>query len=193
MLIAFAFLSGSIPFGAAIGAAKGINLKKAGSGNIGATNVMRTMGKWPAFLTLTGDVIKGALPVAAARYLGSAVAVQGVVGLAAIAGHIFSPFLKFKGGKGVATGIGVLLVYSPTVALITVFVWLTVVFVSRYSSLGAITSFLLLPFNVYIFDYSVEKVIISVIISSILILRHGSNIERLFKGTETKIGARGDR
>lgn len=191
--MALAFLSGSVPFGAVIAGLKGINLKKAGSGNIGATNVLRTMGKWPALFTLTGDVVKGVLPVVAAKYFMNNATMEGLAGLAAISGHIFSPFLGFRGGKGVATGIGVLLAYSPVAALITIILWLTVALITRYSSLGAIASFLLLPLNIYIFDYSREKLFISLIISILLILRHGANIKRLTKGTETKIGAQADK
>lgn len=193
LLIALAFLLGSIPFGAVIARIQGINLKEVGSGNVGATNVMRAMGKGPALFTLAGDVIKGVLPVLIGRYLVNDFFWEGVIGLSAISGHIFSPFLGFRGGKGVATSIGVMLVYSPIVGLITVIIWLAFVLITRYSSMGALISFGSLPLNIYVFDYSQEKLIISVAVSALLIIRHISNIKRLIEGTETRIGVRSDR
>lgn len=190
ILALISFVVGSIPFGVVIARLRGVDLKKVGSGNIGATNVLRTMGKGPAFLTLAGDVLKGALPVAAAGYLTNDSIVGGVVGLAAILGHTFSLFLRFRGGKGVATSIGVLLAYSPKAAIVTVFIWLVVIIVTRYSSMGAIVSFGALPLTIFLLDYSKEKLIISVIITSLLMIRHVDNINRLLRGTESKIGER---
>ncbi len=190
ILALISFVIGSIPFGVVIARLRGVDLKKAGSGNIGATNVLRTMGKGPAFLTLAGDVLKGVLPVAAAGYLTNDSIAEGLVGLAAILGHTFSLFLRFRGGKGVATSIGVLLAYSPKAALVTVFIWLAVIIVTRYSSMGAIVSFGVLPLTIFLLDYSKEKLIISVIITSLLMIRHVDNINRLLRGTESKIGER---
>jgi len=189
-LILFAFLLGSIPFGVVVAKVYGVNLKKVGSGNIGATNVLRAMGKGPALLTLVGDVLKGSLAVVAGRYFLHSASLEGIIGLSAIVGHNFSLFLRFRGGKGVATSIGVLLIYSPKVGVLTAILWLIVMLVTRYSSLGAIVSFGVLPFGIYVLDYTQEKLIISVLIAFLLIFRHTDNIKRLLQGTEPKIGKR---
>jgi glycerol-3-phosphate acyltransferase PlsY len=190
LLIIGAFLMGSIPCGVLAAKVKGVDLKKVGSGNIGATNVLRTTGKWPALLTLTGDVLKGVIPVAVGRYLVNDLTLEGIIGLSAILGHNFSVFLRFRGGKGVATSIGVLLVFSPKAALVTVIIWLAVIFLTRYSSLGAIVSFGALPLTVYWMDYARERLTISLMMSALLMLRHADNIKRLMQGTEPKIGKR---
>lgn len=190
LLIPFAFILGSIPFGIIIAKVMGIDLKKIGSGNIGATNVLRALGKGPAALTLLGDILKGTAAVAIGRYLSVGPAYEGIIGLSAILGHNFSLFLGFKGGKGVATSIGVLLIYSPQVAIFTLIIWVMVVLMTRYSSLGAIVAFGLLPVNVFLVDYSEMKLIISALITLLILLRHIGNIERLIKGTERKIGER---
>ncbi len=190
LLVAGAILLGSVPFGVVIARARGIDLKRVGSGNIGATNVLRTMGKTPALLTLAGDVLKGAIPVLAAKYLTNDPAMEGIVGLAVILGHNFSLFLRFRGGKGVATSIGVLLIYSPYAAVITVLIWLTVLFATRYSSLAAIVSFGLLPISLSLVDYTKEKMIVSCMITALLMIRHVDNINRLIRGKEPRIGKR---
>lgn len=190
LLVIGAVLMGSIPFGVLIARVKGVDLKRVGSGNIGATNVLRTMGKAPAVLTLAGDVLKGSIPVLAAKYLLNDLTMEGIVGLCAILGHNFSLFLRFRGGKGVATSIGMLLIYSPYAAVVTILIWLSVIFVTRYSSLGAVVSFGVLPLSVYVVDYAKEKLIVSVMITALLMIRHADNIYRLISGTEPKIGKR---
>lgn len=188
-LIIFAFIIGSIPFGIIIARLKGVDLKKVGSGNIGATNVLRSLGKGPAIFTLLGDILKGCIVVAFARYMNMNIFSQGLIGLSSIIGHNFSIFLGFKGGKGVATSFGVLFIYSPLVGLLTAIIWLLVVIASRYSSLGALISFALLPFNMYFFD-SKEKIPISLLITLFVFFRHTDNIKRLIEGKERKIGQR---
>lgn len=190
LLIIISFLLGSLPFGVIIAKVKGVDLKKVGSGNIGATNVLRTLGKWPAVLTLLGDILKGTAAVAVGRYLSVGPVYEGIMGLFAILGHNFSLFLGFRGGKGVATSLGVLFIYSPQVGLFTLIIWLVVVLMTRYSSLGAVVSFGLLPINILLFAYTKEKLIISIVITALLLLRHAGNISRLMKGTERKIGER---
>jgi glycerol-3-phosphate acyltransferase PlsY len=189
ILLIAAFVLGSIPFGIITAKVKGIDLKKVGSGNIGATNVLRSLGRWPAVITLLGDILKGTLAVAIGKYSGVEPLYEGLIGIAAILGHNFSIFLGFKGGKGVATSLGVLLIYTPHVALITLIVWVGVVLFTKYSSLGAIVSFALLPLNIMLFDFQDKtKIIISILISLFIIIRHKDNIKRLMKGTERKIG-----
>ncbi|MCJ7484375.1 MAG: glycerol-3-phosphate 1-O-acyltransferase PlsY [Thermodesulfovibrionales bacterium] len=189
ILLIAAFVLGSIPFGIITAKVKGIDLKKVGSGNIGATNVLRSLGRWPAVITLLGDILKGTLAVAIGKYSGVEPLYEGLIGIAAILGHNFSIFLGFRGGKGVATSLGVLLMYTPHVALVTLIVWIGVVLFTKYSSLGAIVSFALLPLNIMLFDFQDKtKIIISILISLFIIIRHKDNIRRLMKGTERKIG-----
>jgi len=189
LLFITAFLLGSIPFGIIIAKAKGVNLKKVGSGNIGATNVLRSLGKWPAALTLLGDVLKGTAAIAIGRYLGAGPVYEGLVGFSAILGHNFSIFLGFRGGKGVATSLGVLSIYSPQIALFTFIIWLAVVIFTKYSSMGALVSFGLLPINILFFDGR-EKLFTAILITILIFIRHRDNIQRLIKGTERKIGQR---
>ncbi|MCX5717863.1 MAG: glycerol-3-phosphate 1-O-acyltransferase PlsY [Nitrospirae bacterium] len=214
LLITFAFILGSIPFGVIIAKAKGVDLKKIGSGNIGATNVLRSLGKRAALLTLLGDLLKGTAAVAIARifvsgpgfYASSAsgggagilqsvfsnpqATIEGLAGLSAILGHSFSLFLGFRGGKGIATSIGVLVIYSPQVAMLTLIIWLIAALITKYSSLGAIVSFGLLPVNVFLFDPVRIKVLISAMITLLILVKHIGNIKRLIKGAEGKIGER---
>ena len=188
-LASLAFLLGSLPTGLLIAKVRGVNLKETGSGNIGATNVLRTTGKGPALLTLIGDSAKGAVAVLIARYFGAGVFFEGVVGLCAVLGHNFSLFLKFRGGKGVATSLGVLTIYSPQTGLFTIIIWLMTVLITRYSSLGALVSFGLLPLSALVLD-SREKIPVLFLMTLLIFVRHKDNIRRIIKGTEPRIGAR---
>lgn len=182
------FLLGSIPVGLIVAKAKGIDIRERGSGNIGATNVMRTVGKQEALITLGGDILKGTIPVFIAwRLLPDTVSV-GIVGLAAIAGHDFSVFLRFRGGKGVATSIGVLAAFSPETALITVVVWIAVFMITKISSLSALIAFSLLPLNTLLIDNAEGKFLISLIITTLIVIKHRDNIKRLISGEESGIG-----
>ena len=189
LLFIASFILGSIPFGIIIAKAKGVDLKKVGSRNIGATNVLRSLGKWPAALTLLGDVLKGTAAVAIGRYFGVDPVYEGFLGLSAILGHNFSIFLGFRGGKGVATSLGVLGIYSPQTAIFTFIIWLMVVMFTKYSSLGALVSFGLLPINVLLFD-SKEKLFTAILITILIFMRHKDNIQRFIKGTERRMGQR---
>lgn len=182
-----AFLIGSIPIGQIIARSRGIDLQKAGSGNIGATNVLRTTGKLPALFTLLGDYAKGVAVILLARFFDVGIVHQGIMGIIAVLGHNFSIFLKFKGGKGVATSLGVLSIYAPLAAMTTVILWLMTVALTRYSSLGAVISFCSLPLSIFLFDAK-EKLPIAIIISIILLVRHKDNIRRLIAGTESRVG-----
>ncbi|MEW6109483.1 MAG: glycerol-3-phosphate 1-O-acyltransferase PlsY [Nitrospirota bacterium] len=182
-----AFVIGSIPTGLMIAKSRGIDLQKIGSGNIGATNVLRTTGKWPAVLTLSGDIMKGAIAVLIARYSGVGIFQEGIIGLSSIIGHNFSIFLKFKGGKGVATSLGVLSIYSPQTALFTIIIWLSTVMITKYSSMGALVSFGILPLSIILFDTN-EKLPIALLITIMIFIRHKDNISRLIKGTERRVG-----
>jgi acyl phosphate:glycerol-3-phosphate acyltransferase len=190
-LLFFCFVLGSVPFGIIVAKAKGVDLKKVGSGNIGATNVLRSLGKLPALLTLFGDILKGTLAVALGRYVFDDPLSEGLAGLAAIFGHNFSIFLSFRGGKGVATSFGVLLLYLPVPALVTLITWVAVAFLSKYSSMGAIVSFGLLPVSVILLEPAEPvKFYISLVVGLLILVRHIGNIGRLLQGKERKIGHR---
>ncbi len=190
LLPVLSFILGSIPFGIIIAKVKGVDLKRVGSGNIGATNVLRSIGTLPAVLTLLGDILKGTLAVSTGRYFGVGPLYEGLIGVSAILGHNFSLFLGFKGGKGVATSLGVLVIYTPRVAFFTFIIWLVTVFFTKYSSMGAIVSFALLPANIVLFDYDKTKLLITILISLFILIRHKDNIKRLINGSEKKIGQR---
>jgi len=189
-LIIAAFLFGSIPFGVLLARQKGVNLRETGSGNIGATNVLRSVGKGTAALTLLGDALKGTVAVALGKVMGADMVLQGALAVAAVAGHDFSVFLRFKGGKGVATSIGVILIYAPNAGMLTILLWLVTVLISRYSSLGALISFGILPLGAHLLGYGPEVVGVSIVLAALLYYKHAANIKRLLKGTERRIGQR---
>lgn len=202
-LLPIAFLFGSIPFGLIFTKSKGIDLRSAGSKNIGATNVLRTAGKGPALLTLLCDILKGAVPVILCNYIIASITMAagdtvmtsnakdfwgGLVGLAAVSGHIFSIFLSFKGGKGVATGLGVLAAYSPLAAGLMLLIWILVAAFTKYSSLAAITAVSALPVIFAFMDFSKIKIIFGILFAVLIIFKHKENIKRLIEGKESKIG-----
>lgn len=187
-LIIAAFVTGSIPFGVLFARAKGVDLRKVGSGNIGATNALRNVGKTAAVLTLLGDMLKGTAAVALGRAFGVGPLYEGILGLAAILGHDFSIFLRFRGGKGVATSLGVIMIYMPGAGILTLSLWIATVLLTRYSSLGALVSFIVLPAGVALMGYPGEKLVLSVIISGLLVAKHSGNIKRLLNRTERRIG-----
>jgi len=191
LMLVISFLLGSIPFGLVFAKIKGIDLRRMGSGNIGATNVLRSVGKKEAILTLLADMGKGFFPVLIARQLISDDMGIGLVGLAAVAGHIFSVFLRFRGGKGVATAIGAITAYYPQGGLASVIVWILVFAVTKISSAGAIVSFLLLPVIVHLLGGSKERVLIIFLISILIIIRHKDNIIRISKGEESRVVKKG--
>ena len=193
MALALSFVMGSIPFGLVFTMGSGVDLKKVGSGNTGATNVLRAVGKRAALMTLLGDMLKGVAAVALARALGLGPVVEGAAGLCAVLGHDFSFFLRFRGGKGVATSIGVVLIYIPLAGILTCIIWLVAVLVFRYSSLGAIVSFSALPAIVWTMGAGTEKLAVSAIITILLLYKHRTNIVKLLKGTEGKVGQKADK
>ncbi len=188
LVIAFSYVLGSVPFGVVFTRARGIDLRSVGSGNIGATNVLRAAGKGTALMTLFGDILKGSAAVALARVLELGPLYEGLAGIAAVVGHDFSVFLRFRGGKGVATSIGMVLIYAPQAGILTVVLWLFTVLITKYSSLGAIVSFALLPVVMLLQGQAAQKVLVAVIVSSLLLVRHAGNIKRLVEGTERRIG-----
>ena len=184
-----AYLLGSIAFGILVSRLFGLpDPRTVGSGNIGATNVMRSGKKLAAFLTLAGDVFKGWLPVWLALQSNMLMWVVAASGLAVFFGHLYPIFYKFRGGKGVATALGVMLGISPTLALTAVVTWLMVFLVSRYSSLAALVAALLAPaYAWFLLPYQLYIGMIAVM-SLFLIWRHRSNIQKLLAGTEAGFG-----
>lgn len=187
MVIALSFVVGSVPFGLVFTMGSGVDIRKVGSGNPGATNVLRAVGKRAAILTLMGDLLKGVAAVALARALGLGILVEGAAGLSSVLGHDFSIFLRFRGGKGVATSLGVILIYIPLAGIFTCIIWLATVFALRYSSLGAIISFSVLPVVVWATGGGAEKLVVSAIITILLLYKHRSNMSNILKGTEGKV------
>lgn len=185
-----AYLLGALPFGLWIG--KGlyhIDLREHGSKNTGATNAYRVLGRWPALLVFVCDTVKGMAGV----YLGS-VLVGGSLaevlgGIAAISGHNWSVFMGFKGGRGVATGLGVIALLAPQVTAIVFAVWAVVVFLTRYVSLGSIIAAALVPPLMWWFGAGYEVLCFGMAAATFVILRHRPNIERLMRGEELKIKA----
>ena len=188
LLILTAYFIGSIPFGVLVAKARGIDLQNVGSKNIGASNVFRSVGKLPALLTLLGDALKGTAVVMLCVFMIGRGFWESVIGIAVVLGHMYSIFLSFRGGKGVATGLGVLVVYSPFPAIILIIIWVLTALFTKYSSLAAITAFISLPVIFALVEDSKEKISFAIMLAFLIILKHRSNIKRLFEGTETKIG-----
>ena len=184
---ALSYVVGSIPFGLILTRFAGLgDVRQIGSGNIGATNVLRTGRKGLAAATLILDAGKGALAVAVARGFGDEFAA--VAAVAAVVGHLFPVWLGFRGGKGVATSAGVLLAYNPPVALATIAMWLAIALLFRYSSLAALTAAVLAPLWAWLFGPRTALPIAIVgAIALLVVLRHASNIGRLMRGAESKI------
>ena len=182
-----AYILGSVPFGVVIAAMFGLgDIRQIGSGNIGATNVLRTGNKFAAFLTLVLDAGKGAIAVLVARAVfGEGAA--GFAGLFAVLGHLFPIFLKFKGGKGVATFLGTLLALSFPAGLAACAAWLVTAALFRISSLSAIVAVALAPVFTYYF-YHLHGALLVAVLSVVVIAKHHANIRRLLNGEEPKIG-----
>jgi glycerol-3-phosphate acyltransferase PlsY len=189
LALVFGYLLGSIPFGLLITRAAGLgDVRKIGSGNIGATNVLRTGNKGLAAATLLLDALKGTVAVLIAGHFASELGLW--AGLGAFLGHLFPVWLGFKGGKGVATYLGVLIGLAWQVALIFAIVWLAVAFLFRYSSLAALTAAVIVPIALSFFS-TPQIAGLFAVMSLIVIFKHRANIARLLAGTEGKIGAKG--
>ncbi|KAA0970135.1 glycerol-3-phosphate 1-O-acyltransferase PlsY [Aureimonas fodinaquatilis] len=183
---ALGYFSGSIPFGLLLTRAFGLgDLRSIGSGNIGATNALRTGNKALAILTLAGDVLKGTVPVVIAARWGEPAAA--IAGLSAFIGHLFPVWLGFKGGKGVATYIGVLLGFAPWGVAVFAAAWLSMAFLFRYSSLAALVATLIVPVALFAMGNTVAALLTG-ILTVLVYLKHHANIQRLLSGTEGKIG-----
>ncbi|HXE96894.1 MAG TPA: glycerol-3-phosphate 1-O-acyltransferase PlsY [Dongiaceae bacterium] len=189
IVLVAAYMVGSIPTGLLLGKAYGIDVRKEGSGNIGATNLYRTVGRKVGIITLIGDCLKGLLPVVLVKFSALPPEFAVWVGLAAFCGHVFSVFLKFKGGKGVATALGVFLALAPFAVAVAIALFAGFMLIWRYVSLGSIFAAAAMPLVVYIQGGSRALLTATVIISLIIIARHHENIRRLLSGTESKFKA----
>lgn len=190
-LVVAAYVVGSIPFGYLFARARGIDIRQRGSGNIGAVNVARSLGKKLGLVVLLLDALKGAIPVLAARWLGLHESVDPFVitaaGVAAISGHCFPVWLGFRGGKGVATTLGVFIVVDPLITLVTVMIFVIVYAIFRIASLGSIVAVASLPVWLLVAQRGDEVVTLAIASALIVIAKHAPNIRRLLRGQEHKL------
>lgn len=185
-VIFFSYLLGSIPFGILVSKVFGLgNLRDIGSGNIGATNVLRTGNKLAALITLILDGLKGVLVVVVARFISEDAAITASIFV--IIGHIYPVWLRFSGGKGVATFIGAILALSFVAGLLVCFIWIIIALIFRYSSLSAIVSSASAPIGIFLF-YDNEALVVTLFMTVLIWYRHKDNIRRLIDGSEAKIG-----
>jgi len=194
LILFLSYLLGSLPWGYLMGRIqKGIDIRDSGSGNIGTTNVLRLLGPLPAIIVLAGDIGKGIVSV----YIGFLLApftgvnpqvVGGLAGLSSIIGHNWPVFLKFKGGKGVATSAGVFLILTPFPFIFSLLVMVGVVSFTRYVSLGSVIAACSLPIFILLWvrNYRLGYFILSVMVAGFILLRHRSNLARLLRGEENK-------
>ena len=190
-LISFFLISyvlGSIPFAHLVAKTRGIDLRKVGSGNFGATNVYRAMGLFAALFVFALDVFKAFIPIYfAINYFPGQPLLHILIGFTAVVGHSLSPFIGFKGGKGVACGVGVLAAIAPLVSAIVFVISATLIAVTRYVAPVSIFSALLTPVLLYVFDTDKTYIIAISIVCAFIIYRHRSNIRRLIQGKENKV------
>ena len=191
LLLIFAYLLGSIPTGVILAKAFGnVDPRTLGSKNIGATNVFRTAGKKLGILTLLGDIWKGIIPVAIARGALDSYFWIGAIALAAFLGHLYPIFLNFKGGKGIATGLGVFLALSPLPAVLSLLVFGAVVYKWRFVSLGSLSATSSFPILLAILNPHRIYIPFAIIVGMLIFYRHRENIQRLIAGKESKFGGR---
>ena len=191
LLLILAYLLGSVPAGVILAKAfSNVDPRTQGSGNIGATNIYRTAGKKLGVITLLGDILKGLIPVVIARGVLESHLWIGAVALAAFLGHLYPIFLKFKGGKGIATGLGAFLALAPLSAILSFLVFLAVVYKWRYISLGSLTATAAFPIFLALLNPHHIYIPFAVIIGVLIFYRHRENIERLLGRRESKFGAK---
>ncbi len=185
---------GSLPTGYLVARAKGINIKSVGSGNIGATNVTRAMGKGWGALVLIIDALKGFIPVLLVKLYFKSLAPQDmytlmtITGVLAVAGHVFTPFLKFKGGKGIATTLGILFALDPVLALLVIMVWVLAFLITRVSAVGALSAVLSMPLIVFFLFHNKPAfdpmMAFAAFMTLFIFFTHRDNIKRLYRGEE---------
>ena len=187
LVLALSYLVGSIPFGVILGSRlAGLDVRKHGSGNIGATNVLRTLGLGFAACTFVLDTGKGAFAFWLARLSGLSPAWTAAAGAAAVAGHNWPLWLRFKGGKGIATTFGFMLFAMPSVGIVVAAVWLAVIIVCRYASVASMLAIASSPIAAFLAGYPREYIVVCLLLALTAVARHRSNIRRLATGTENK-------
>lgn len=186
-LVLFAYLLGSVPTGYILGSLAGVDVRKAGSGNVGATNVARVVGKRHGIFTLAADMAKGFVPVIIALNLGLTPTATALVGIAAFVGHLYPVFLRFQGGKGVATALGVFLGLAPWATLILMAIFVLVLLATRVVSLSSMVAAGCAPIVFWLFFHSPLLTGMSLFIALMIVLRHRGNIQRLRSGTEPQL------
>lgn len=185
-----AYLVGAIPVGYMVARALGVDIRRHGSGNIGATNVLRAVGPGPAIATLLGDVIKGYAGAWVGSLAGPGAPWAAAAAVLVIAGNCWPVFLRFRGGKGVATGLGAFLRVTPWALLPAAIVWLALVASFRYISLASLCAALGLPLAIFLLGYPRPLAGAAAAVALVVIARHRENIERLLAGTERRLGQR---
>ena len=190
MLLILSYFLGAIPFGLIIGKAwRGIDIRDHGSGNIGATNVFRTLGPGPGTVVFIADVLKGLIPVVAAKQIAPGTGWLPVAaGMSSILGHTLSVFLRFKGGKGVATSLGVAIGLTPIIAAIAFGLWVVIFALTRYVSVASMLGCISVPVMMWATDCPLEYRIFGVLVGAYVIVKHRSNIVRLTQGKENRFG-----
>ena len=186
LLIVIGYLLGSVPVGFILGLRSGIDVRESGSGNVGATNVARVVGKRQGILTLIADTAKGFLPVILAMQLGASLPATILVGTAAFLGHLYPIFLKFKGGKGVATALGIFLALAPMATLVLLVLFGVTVLTSRIVSLSSILTALASPILFWFLAYPPWVVGMAAFIALAITWRHQKNIRRIMNGSEPR-------
>jgi len=191
------YLIGSIPFGLVLGKLRGVDVRDYGSGKIGTTNVMRTLGVKAGAVILVADVLKGVIAVFLARYVVGSAAAEMAAGFAAVAGHNWSVFIRFRGGRGVATSVGGAITMVPVVGAAGLAVFALVIATTRYASLGSMmgAAGAAVASGIYtvLAQAPVEYLIFTAVAAALIVFQHRDNISRLLSGTESKLGQKGER
>ncbi len=190
-LLIFAYLLGSVPFGVLVSRARGVDIMAVGSGNIGATNVWRVLGPVPGAVVLTLDILKGVIPAAMGHYFLNDASWSFGLGMMAVVGHSLSPLLKFKGGKGIATGYGSLMGSNPLVGMIVLTVFGVVLAITRYVSLASICAVVALLISGFTLGLPPFVVTAYTLMGALIVWKHRENIVRLRNGTERKFDPKG--
>lgn len=184
------YLAGSVPFAFLLARSAGVDVRTAGSGNVGAANVLRTAGAGPGALVLLLDVAKGAAAVLLAYAVAGGASVAALSGAAAIVGHIYPVWLRFHGGKGVAVAAGVFSILAPVATAVSGLLFLVTVWTTRYVSLGSVAATLALPAVAWLAGAPAAVVIVAAATGSLILFRHRANVRRLIAGTERRMGTR---
>ena len=193
LAVVAAYLVGSIPFAQLLSKRRGVDLRRVGSGNVGATNVLRTLGVRPAVVAMMLDAVKGTVAVLVAQRLTTGVAAPVIAGLASMLGHVYPIWLRFRGGKGVATAAGAFAVLTPVAAAVAVGMFLLAVWITRFISVGSMVAAITLAGWAIASDAPTVVGIGATIAAAFVIVGHRANVHRLAAGTERRIGQRGIR